>query len=629
LGTKIKISVDQGNYNTNILVEGDLQILIDLRLMFSGISNSFFFSENSITVPWFDFKRGLVNFVIKTRQYGAVVEMDSTSRSLTDAYLDDKNCLKKGKLNIQLESDELESLLKQEGFIRVLKKEQVRDAQKLLRLNHGANFSVPGAGKTTTILAVYSILRKIKNLNKLFVIAPINAFISWEDEVEEIFGRKELKIIRLEKADITNFSRLEDTEADILLVNYEKLRNNINGLIPFFCKNNVHLILDESHRIKAGFRNLSFSQIALLADISKRRDILSGTPLPQGISDLIPQFEIIWPGEVLIPESLSEKKDENSSKEVNNIIKDLFVRTTKNELGLKDPKITYTYIEMGPLQGELYKLIKSEAARKLARLPREELLRFRQIGKSVVKLLQTSTNPMLLSSNDEYTEEIFEPVENTQIWDILEAYSKYEKPSKIEYLKKRVREILNAAVENKIVIWTYFIRNIILLEKLLKDYNPVIIYGGVSSGLDNDFSSREGRIRKFHNDASCRLMIANPQACGEGISLHKVCHYAIYLDRNFNSAHYLQSVDRIHRLGLDKSIETNIEILLSTNTIDEGLMERLNEKIKAMGEILDDKYLLKLVYDPADIEPIDEIGIDQKDIEVITKHIISDGNTKN
>ena len=33
------------------------------------------------------------------------------------------------------------------------------------------------------------------------------------------------------------------------------------------------------------------------------------------------------------------------------LIKNLFVRTTKKELGLKDPIIKYTYIEMGPLQG--------------------------------------------------------------------------------------------------------------------------------------------------------------------------------------------------------------------------------------------------------------------------------------
>ncbi len=468
--------------------------------MFSGISNSYVYSENSITIPWYDFKRGLLIFTKKTRQYGIPIETDSISRSLIEAYLDDKNCLNNGKLNIQLENSNIESLLRQQNFTRVLKKEQLRDAQKLLSLNHGANFSVPGAGKTTTILAVHSILRKLKSIDKLFVIAPINAFISWEDEVEEIFGLKKPNILKLERGDISNFSRLENSEADILLVNYEKLRSNINGLIPFFRAHNVHLVLDESHRVKAGFKNLSFSQIALLADISKRRDVLSGTPLPQGISDLIPQFEIVWPGEVIIPDYLIETKSENTVKDVNDIIKNLFVRTTKKELGLKDPKIKYTYVEMGPLQGELYRLIKSEAARRLAGLPKEELIRFRQIGRSVVKLLQASTNPMLLTSNDEYEEEGFEPVENAQIWDVLEEFSKYEKPSKIEYLKNRVREILEIATENKIVIWTFFVRNIMLLEKIFKDYNPVIIYGGVSSGSDNDISSREGRIRKFHYD---------------------------------------------------------------------------------------------------------------------------------
>jgi len=120
-------------------------------------------------------------------------------------------------------------------------------------------------------------------------------------------------------------------------------------------------------------------------------------------------------------------------------------------------------------------------------------------------------------------------------------------------------------------------------------------------------------------------MIANPQACGEGISLHKVCHFAIYLDRNFNAAHFLQSLDRIHRLGLDNSIDTSVEILVSENSIDEVLIRRLNEKILAMGEILDDTYLKTLAYDPADISVTEEDGIDIKDFEEIKKHILADG----
>ena len=52
-----------------------------------------------------------------------------------------------------------------------------------------------------------------------------------------------------------------------------------------------------------------------------------------------------------------------------------------------------------------------------------------------------------------------------------------------------------------------------------------------------------------------------PAAAGEGISLHHAAHDAIYLDRSYVSTHYLQSIDRIHRLGLNEGVETHIWII--------------------------------------------------------------------
>jgi SNF2 family DNA or RNA helicase len=117
-------------------------------------------------------------------------------------------------------------------------------------------------------------------------------------------------------------------------------------------------------------------------------------------------------------------------------------------------------------------------------------------------------------------------------------------------------------------------------------------------------------------------MIANPQAGGEGISLHRVCHYAIYLDRNFNAAHYLQSLDRIHRLGLNRSVETYVEILVAKDTIDEVLIKRLNLKTRLMGKVLDDPELAKLAYDPEDLSDQD-LALDAGDIKSLEKHISS------
>lgn len=118
-------------------------------------------------------------------------------------------------------------------------------------------------------------------------------------------------------------------------------------------------------------------------------------------------------------------------------------------------------------------------------------------------------------------------------------------------------------------------------------------------------------------------MIANPQACGEGISLHKVCHFAIYLDRTFNAAHYLQSVDRIHRLGLPSNVDTVIEILVAHGTIDDVIVDRLNLKTESMGKVLDDPYLMTLVYDPEDIPPEESLGLNQEDVTQVEQHILN------
>ena len=117
------------------------------------------------------------------------------------------------------------------------------------------------------------------------------------------------------------------------------------------------------------------------------------------------------------------------------------------------------------------------------------------------------------------------------------------------------------------------------------------------------------------------VMIANPAAAGEGISLHRACHHAIYLDRSFNAAHYLQSVDRIHRLGLDRNSKPRVEILEARGTVDARVNERLNAKLEAMKIILNDQGLKALAYDPEDVEEEFLGGIEPADVEEILEHL--------
>lgn len=179
-----------------------------------------------------------------------------------------------------------------------------------------------------------------------------------------------------------------------------------------------------------------------------------------------------------------------------------------------------------------------------------------------------------------------------------------------------------AAEGRKTVIWTIFTDTIEKMERMLADLNPVTIYGAVPSGDPADQATREGRLRRFHDDPTCTTLIANPAAVAEGINLHHVCHDAIYLDRSYNTTHYLQSIDRIHRLGLPPNTATNVFILQTMapkglGCIDHSVSRRLASKVRAMQKLLDDTDLHQIALDEEtsedpidyDIEPQDLIDL--------------------
>ena len=118
------------------------------------------------------------------------------------------------------------------------------------------------------------------------------------------------------------------------------------------------------------------------------------------------------------------------------------------------------------------------------------------------------------------------------------------------------------------------------------------LYGAtpVASGDENeeDVETREKIIAEFHKpDSMFKVIIANPFAVAESISLHKACHNAIYLERSFNAAHFIQSKDRIHRYGLKPGTETNYYYLLSEDSIDGIIHNRLIEKETRLRDIIE------------------------------------------
>lgn len=551
-------------------------------------------------------------------------QYDTSVRQLLEAHFEELQSRLRANADQSLLSlDEVHGAIYLTGRLkRALTDTQIRDLGRLLRLSHGANFSVPGAGKTTTLLAVYEACRGREQVDSLLVVAPKNAFLAWEDELVACYPEESERptIARIAGGSGPALQTLA-TDPEIALITYQFLPNVLDAVRSWIRRHRTHVVLDESHRIKAGSSGVYAFSALQLSDAAVRRDLLTGTPLPNSPEDLRAQLEFLWPGQQILPEHrLRAEEPKDVLDNIQRVVRPLYVRTTKHELRLPPIEIIPIHVELGKLQRELYELLRSEAKRLASGFSQVDVRFLRRLGGHVLKLLEAASNPMLLAAAEDVDVESEDGLWSA-VWELLREIARTEKPAKIATAVDLTHQALASNPDTKVLIWTSFVQNVLALEKLLAPFSPVTLYGAIATGSDEEADTREGRIRRFHTDPECRVLIANPAACSEGISLHKACHYAIYVDRTFNAAHFLQSVDRIHRLGLADGITTRVEIIEARWTIDARVAKRLKAKIDSMSVILNDPGLAALAYDPLDVVEDFPAGIQLEDVEEIVEHI--------
>ena len=131
--------------------------------------------------------------------------------------------------------------------------------------------------------------------------------------------------------------------------------------------------------------------------------------------------------------------------------------------------------------------------------------------------------------------------------------------------------------------------------------------------------TRQEEIDRFRNDPDCSVLLANPAAMSEGVSLHQVCNEAVYVDRTFNAGQFLQSQDRIHRLGLQSDVTTSITILQTLGTVDQIVDSRLASKVRVLASLMTDASLPTMTLpDEDDYGP----AVDSDaDIEALLRHL--------
>lgn len=487
---------------------------------------------------------------------------------------------------------------------------QMLSAYHMAFAQNACNFSVPGAGKTSVVYGAYAYLKSLpttspKHVDKLLIIGPLSSFGPWEQEYQECFGRKvnSMRLIGgISKEKKSLYLHGLET-AELTITSYQSVISIKDDLRFFLAHNKVMVVLDEAHKIKNTHGAITASSTMELAELATSRVVLTGTPAPNGYEDLYNLFRFIWPDRDVITynvaqlTNMSNNTDDVRVPDLIDKISPFFIRVKKSDLNIPPATCREIIVPMSGTQRAVYDAIENKLMESFSEENDSPYLRKIRQAK-MIRLMQTATNPEMLRHSlsevrDEDGNSYAESEEDNNFISNVLQFVDNETPAKFLKAADIAQEIISNG--GKVVIWASFIRNIEKMSQCLSDRGIAskMLYGATPVETDDDNSeieleTREAIVREFNSDNSTfSVIIANPFAVAESISLHKKCHNAIYLERSFNAAHFIQSKDRIHRYGLPEGTITTYYYLISESSIDETINSRLIQKENRLNQIME------------------------------------------
>ena len=494
---------------------------------------------------------------------------------------------------------------------RALKEHQNKSLYHLYHAGSAANFSVPGSGKTSVVLAYYQKLKIENKVDAIFVIGPTNCYHSWKDEFESTLGRSSNlrilgdKLSPSQRKDIYNNS----LKSELYASHFQTISNDAVLLKDFFSKNRFLLVVDEAHNIKkiGGVWSVAVLELSKLSEF---KVILTGTPRPNDFQDFYNYLDFLYKNIEIISTyekaQLSRFMEDNQVEKVAIFLKErlspFFTRVTKKELNLSKAIFNKPIsLQMNPIEKKIYDAIVTKIKNYnlneyennidlIKKMRRARIIRLRQCC-SYVQNLNTAiieekgTNDNLINNDD--------------IKSLITHYDSNEKPAKLEKLKSMILDLINS--NKKVLVWSTHLKSIDLILKELKNENINIKKITGSTDLDE-----RADIKNAFNDenSSLNVIIANPQACSESISLHKACQNAIYYDISYNTAEFLQSLDRIHRVGGSENKPVYYDFLHYEKSIDEEVYKRVFKKADMQMKIIEEENLTFNLSEEDDIDDL-------------------------
>lgn len=420
-------------------------------------------------------------------------------------------------------------------------------------------FDEQGAGKTVTLIFAFDELVQQDEIDFALIVAPKSMVSEWPVDFKKFLGDR-YKVQTL--SGNSNEKRITlNQSVDVFVTNFETvvlMEAQISALLKKF-NGRCMLVIDESFFVK----NLDAKRtqsIRRLREYCNKAFVLCGTPAPNSPEDLIQQFNIVDFGYTFKGVSLPKEK-EIAAQLIQNIIEERgpFVRHLKSKVlpDLPAKQFKSVSVQMSPLQKKLYCQFANDLKAELEEIDEStfEECKLSYLAKRSA-LLQICSNPA--SIDQEYA----------------------EIPGKIQVIDDLLEDLIVKKGE-KVILWSFYTATLSLLCERYKKYGSVRYDGSIT-----DTAVRREAVRSFREDKETMLFIGNPAAAGAGLNLQSA-RFAIYESMSNQAAHYLQSLDRIHRRGQTREVE--YLILLCDGTLEFPEYDRLITKEQTAQSLLGDE----------------------------------------
>lgn len=410
-----------------------------------------------------------------------------------------------------------------------------------------------GLGKTvSTLTAINRLMFEDLEINKVLVIAPKRvAEDTWTKEAAKWDHLKHLRISRVLGTERRRKGALR-ADADIFVINRENvcwLIAQYRGALPFDM-----LVIDELSSFKSP-KAQRFKALRMVRPQFSRVVGLTGTPAPNGLTDLWSQIYLLDQGERL-------------GKTVTGYRQKYF------RPGRRNGQVVFDYKLLDGSEEAIYRRIsdicvsmKAEDYLELpprmdhsveVTLPSSVRVQYESFEKEeILKLLEHEKENTISAANAAALTNKLLQFSNGAIYDDDRAVHELH-GVKLEALE----EIVEAANGEPVLVFYSFRHDIGRIKRKLKDYRPRELVDG--KDIDD------------WNAGKVQVLLAHPAGAGHGLNLQKGGNIIVWFGLTWSLELYQQANARLHRQGQTRPVQ--VYHLLSKGTMDEDVIKAISGK---------------------------------------------------